>query len=786
VRAHILVKGIVQGVGFRPFIYNLAVSYGLTGWVLNSSEGVHIEVEGEPATVDGFIADITGKAPAMAKIESVDVQRMPPEDEGRGAAEAEGTAPHDFVIRHSEAVEGAYQLVSPDISICDDCLSELFDPNDRRYLYPFINCTNCGPRFTIIEDIPYDRPLTTMRAFTMCPDCQAEYDDPANRRFHAQPNACPVCGPGLRFARAPQSELLFDLPDHPIDATVEALRRGAVVAIKGLGGFHLACDATSEEAVARLRDRKKRFGKPLAVMMDGLETIERYCRVGDEERRIVTSPQRPIVLLKKRTDLAPSVAPHNNYLGVMLPYTPLHYIILRLSGMILVMTSGNLSEEPIAMENEEGLRRLGHIADFFLLHNREIYSRYDDSVVRIIDGQMQFIRRARGFAPFPIRLPEPGDQILAVGPELKNTFCLTKENYAFVSQHIGDMENAETLEHFTNTLALYKRLFRIEPEYLAYDLHPEYLSTKFAMQQDLPKIGTQHHHAHAAGVMVEHGESGPVIGVSLDGTGYGTDGRLWGGEFLVATRDSFERAAHLRYVPMPGGAAAIEKPYRMAFGYLYHLFGPEILERDLALFERMDEGELKLMRQMIEKGINCPLTSSAGRLFDAVSSILGVRDVADYEGQAAIELEMLADFDCDDAYEFDLAVEPTGRNPTDLSEAGGERVASEALVIDPAGVISAILLETDSGVSVSTISSRFHNGVADLIATVCDRIRRRSGEEIVTLSGGVFQNAYLLRKARLRLDRLGFRVLEHKAVPPNDGCIALGQAAIAQARKIAR
>lgn len=769
-RTHILVKGIVQGVGFRPFIYNRARLQGLAGWVLNSSEGVHIEVEGAPATIDAFVADITAKAPPMAKIESVQIEDLEP------------VGFDGFIIRTSEEQEGAYQLVSPDISICDDCLRELFDAKDRRYLYPFINCTNCGPRFTIISDIPYDRPKTTMRTFTMCKDCQAEYDDPADRRFHAQPNACPVCGPSLHFRVAPRNANPLDLPAGPIDATIAALRAGAVVAIKGLGGFHLACDATSEEAVVRLRDRKRRYGKPLAVMMESLETIERYCHVNNKERQVLTSPQRPIVLLAKRTDLALSVAPCNNYTGVMLPYTPLHYVILRASGMVLVMTSGNLSEEPIAMENKEAIRRLGHIADYFLLHDREIYSRYDDSVVRVVDGEMEFMRRARGFAPFPVRLPEPGDQILAVGPELKNTFCLTKESYAFVSQHIGDLENAETLEHFTTTLALYKRLFRIEPTCVAYDLHPEYLSTKLAMELSLPKVGVQHHHAHAAGVMVEHGEKGPVIGVSLDGTGYGTDGNIWGGEFLLATRDRFERVAHLRYVPMPGGAAAIERPYRMAFGYLYYLFGPEVLKRALPLFERVDAGELNLMRQMLDKGINCPLTSSAGRLFDAVSSILGVRDVVDYEGQAAIELEMCADPDSDEAYKFDFALQATGRVPTELSEAGGEHLTDQVIVVDPTTVLARILQETEAGTAISRISARFHNGVANLICDVCVTVRNRSGVDVATLSGGVFQNVYLLRRTRKRLSDAGFAVLLHREVPPNDGCISLGQAAVAQAR----
>ncbi len=770
VRFHILVRGIVQGVGFRPFVYNLARSLSLSGWVLNSSEGVHIEIEGEREAVERFARDLREKAPPMARIESLETEEIDPE------------ALEGFVIKRSEEQEGAYQLVSPDISICDDCLAELFDPADRRYRYPFINCTNCGPRFTIIEDIPYDRPKTTMRSFEMCDDCRREYEDPANRRFHAQPNACPVCGPSLEFVTSEHARGELELPEDPIEATAEALGAGKVVAIKGLGGFHLACDAMNEEAVARLRERKRRYGKPLAVMMDSIETVEEHCRVGEEERRLLSGAQRPIVLLEKLTDLAPSVAPRNKYLGVMLPYTPLHYVILKRSRTVLVMTSGNLSEEPIAMENEEGLRRLGEIADYFLLHDREIYSRYDDSVTRIVDGKLQFVRRARGYAPFPIHLSRPAPQILAVGPEQKSTFCLTKDDYAFVSQHIGDMENAETLEHFTNTLDLYERLFRVTPETVAYDLHPEYLSTKYAIGLDLPRVGVQHHHAHAVAAMAEHGEGGPVIAVSFDGTGYGTDGNLWGGEFLIARPEGFERVGHLRYVPMPGGAAAIHKPYRMAFGYLYHLLGPGVLESRAALFDRIDNSEAVLMRQMLDKQLNSPLTSSMGRLFDAVSSIAGVRDIADYEGQAAIELESFAEEGSTEAYRFEVGWEPVDRVESALSREAGEELGTEKLVADPSRLLGAILREAEPEASISRISTRFHNAVSLLVSDVCERLRERRAIETVVLSGGVFQNVYLLRRCTSILAERGFRVLWHKEVPPNDGCISLGQAACAQAR----
>ncbi len=762
----IVVKGVVQGVGFRPFIYQLAHSRNLKGWVLNSSRGVIIEVEGDQPELESFTKNIEAKAPPLAKVESVDVEELP----------LEGFK--GFSIKHSLEEKEQFLLISPDISICDDCLEELLDRQDRRYRYPFINCTNCGPRFTIIQDIPYDRPKTTMHKFKMCPECQAEYDDPNNRRFHAQPNACPVCGPQLKLVRRGKGEGGRDEIknvecDDPITETIKLLKEGKIVAIKGLGGFHLACDAENEEAVQLLRERKKRYGKPLAVMIYQVDQIREHCHVSPDEEKFLMSPQRPIILLRRGpgSTIAHSVAPGNKYLGVMVPYTPLHYVILAESRMVLVMTSGNITEEPIAMENEEGLRRLGYIADYFLLHNRDIYSRYDDSVARVFDGELMMLRRARSFAPFPIHLPFKSQPILATGPELKNTFCLTKDNYAFVSQHIGDMENLETEEHFKTTLELYRRLFRIDPKIVAYDLHPEYLSTKYAKSvKNVEFVGVQHHFAHTVSCMVENGIKDKVIGISFDGLGYGTDGTIWGGEVLVADWKNFRRAAHLRYVPMVGGAAAIKKPYRMAFGYLYSFFGDDYKNFDLEYLENLNEVEERIMKQQIDKGINSPLTSSCGRLFDAVSSLCRVRDEVFYEGEAAIDLEMLADEDEKGSYPFDIQA--------GMREQGAGS-GDAPLVIDTQPIIEAIIADLKKMGSVPIIAAKFHNTVVEIICEICEQIRDSEEINRVALGGGVFQNFFLFTRTLKKLRSNGFEVYYHKKVPANDGGISLGQAVVA-------
>ena len=749
----ISVRGVVQGVGFRPFVYQLAIRHNLKGWVCNTSGDVKIEVEGEKRALDRFLDELEALAPPLARLEDVSVTNHAPQGYS------------GFEIKHSIAEEGKYQLVSPDIATCEPCLGEVLTPSDRRYRYPFTNCTNCGPRFTIIEDIPYDRPKTTMRSFRMCPQCQREYDNPLDRRFHAQPNACPKCGPSLK---------LVDNAGNPVpcdDALATAatfLKQGKVLAIKGLGGFLLACDATSEKAVKLLRERKRRPFKPLAIMVATLEDVRKHCLVSEKEEELLTSPQCPIVLLRRKqgSSISPSVAPNLKFLGVMLPYTPLHHVLLRETGLPLVMTSGNLSEEPIAKDNDEALRRLKGIPDYFLQHNRDIYSRYDDSVVIVELNKPQIVRRARGYAPYPVHLPFRTKQVLACGAELKNTFCLTKDNYAFVSQHIGDLENLETMEHFEATLELYQKLFRIQPEIVAYDMHPEYLSTKYARslgdkQKELRLVPVQHHHAHIVSCMVENGVADKVIGVSFDGTGYGSDGCIWGGEFFIADYKGFERGGHLEYVPLPGGAAAIERPYRMSISYLLTLFGKDALTPDLAFLKEVSSQELDLIKKQLEKGINSPLTSSCGRLFDAVSALIGIRGKIDYEAQAAIEMEMAADESERGSYLFAI-VERNGVNIVHLKELFG-----------------GIIKDLKSGVSQAGIAMKFHRTMAAVVVQMCQRLAKISGIKKVALSGGVFQNRLLLRLTAAALGEVGFEVLTHSKVPTNDGGVSLGQAVIA-------
>ncbi len=757
--ARVSARGIVQGVGFRPFVYQLATKYNLNGWVRNTSEDVKIEVEGEIKALKCFLAELQNNAPPLALIEGVSITYHPPAGYTK------------FEIRHSTVEMGKYQLVSPDIATCQACLKEIFHPDDRRYRYPFTNCTNCGPRFTIIMDMPYDRSNTTMRSFPMCPDCQAEYDNPLDRRFHAQPNACPKCGPRVE---------LLDASGTPIETSDvifvagQLLKEGKILAIKGLGGFLLACDATDEKTVRLLRQRKRRPFKPLAIMVANLDQAKSYCYISEAEERLLISPQSPIVLMRWRPEstISQAVAPNLKYLGVMLPYTPLHHLLLRESGLPLVMTSGNISEEPICKDNDEALRRLSGIADYFLVHNRDIYARYDDSVAFVEKGTVQLTRRARSYAPYPIHLKFCAGQVLGCGAEEKNTFCLTRDNYAFISQHIGDMENLETMEHFESTLSLYKKLFRIEPEVVAHDMHPEYLSTKYALElgsqnSQLKLIQVQHHHAHIVSCMVDNEVMTPVIGVALDGTGYGSDGHIWGGEFLVVDYKGFTRMGHLEYLPLPGGAAAVKKPYRTAIGYLLKLLGEDAVSpvsHKLALFAQVDKMEIDFIKRQVQGGLNSPLNSSMGRLFDAVSALLGIRGEIDYEGQAAIELEMAA-YDCDRMADKGY--------PYYIAERGGVNI------IQLAGLFSAVVEDLSQGVSEGIISAKFHNTVALMIADMSQLIARKTGISQVALSGGVFQNRLLLRKVLPLLESAGFSVLTHKRVPCNDGGISLGQAVIA-------
>jgi len=742
VRTAVRVEGVVQGVGFRPFVHALATGLGLTGLVGNDLDGVFAEVEGPAAAISEFLRRLERDAPPLARVERVTTTAVPP----RRSAE--------FVIAASDAGSGLRRtLVSADTATCADCLRELGDPADRRHRYPFINCTNCGPRFTIVRDVPYDRPLTTMAPFTMCERCAAEYHDPADRRFHAQPACCPACGPRLSLGDA----------QDPLQAAAELLRYGRVLAVKGLGGYHLAADAACEPAVAALRQRKHREDKPFAVMAADLAAAAALAEVDEAAAALLTSPARPIVLLPRReraepgAAVAPATAPGNRQLGIMLPYTPLHHLLLAAVARPIVLTSGNVSDEPIAYRDDEARETLKDIADAFLTHDRAIHVRTDDSVARTFRGRPMLVRRSRGYVPEPITtatttsFPRP---VLACGAELKNTFCLARGRHAFVSHHIGDLENAETLRSFTEGIAHFRRLFDIDPQVVAYDLHPEYLSTKYALElEDVDLEGVQHHHAHIASCLADNGEEGPVIGVAFDGTGYGPDGTIWGGEFLAAGLAAFERGGHLAPVPMPGGAAAIRQPWRMAAAYVND---PQVALRH--------PDQWSAVVTMAARGVNSPLTSSAGRLFDAAAALLGVRDSINYEGQAAIELEQLADPAEAEAY-------PAGLE-------GGEG----PFTIRGSDLLHAVIEDRTDGVPAPVIAARFHHGVAALIEAGCLLMRERHGLATVALSGGVFQNLLLLNATVGRLEARGFRVLLHGRVPCNDGGISLGQALVAATR----
>ena len=753
VRRQIEVSGIVQGVGFRPYIYRLATTRKLSGTIRNTSAGVTIEIQGPQEAVEDFLTCLPAEAPPLSRITGFVVHDVA----------CNGDA--DFRIVHSHAGEEVRTLISPDVAICNDCLRELVDPGDRRYRYPFINCTNCGPRFTIVRDIPYDRPSTSMAVFPMCPVCQAEYDDPLNRRFHAQPNACWKCGPHVelwdRFGRKVNCR-------DPIAEAASALRAGSIVAVKGLGGFHLAADAISRAAVSLLRLRKRRVEKPFAIMVPDVAAAEDACEVDDAARRALESIQRPIVLLPKRipNSIPEGVAPFNRYLGVFLPYAPLHYLLLREGGFkALVMTSGNLSEEPIAIDNHEAITRLGALADYFLVHNRDILLRCDDSVVRVSSGTTQQLRRSRGFVPVPVFLKDAQPSVLAVGGELKNTICLIKRNHAFLSQHIGDLENAESYRFFGEAIEHLKRILEIQPEIVAYDLHPDYFSTKWARQQSGTKlVGVQHHHAHVASCMAENHLDGEVIGFALDGTGYGTDGHIWGGEVLLADYCGFKRAAHFEYVPLPGGAAAIREPWRMAVSYLAYHFGKEFLGFGIPFVRQLDTPKTNLILRMIEQRINSPLTSSCGRLFDAVAALAGIRQEVNYEAQAAIELEMaISPSDSEDAYSFDMV---PGEDPWII----GTRPLF-------AGIVSDLTKHATRG----DISRRFHNGLVQIFVRIAELVREKTGVRKVCLSGGAFNNAYLAQQLESRLSQIGFEVFTHEEVPAGDGGLSLGQAVIATA-----
>ncbi len=771
------IQGIVQGVGFRPFVFRLAHELDLTGWVRNTPAGVELEIQGTDDKLDTFDFLLRSDLPPLAQVTSHLRTDVPVGDDNTFAILPSGTGTADIQI-------------APDSALCSDCLRELFDPADRRYRYPFITCTNCGPRYSIITGIPYDRPNTTMAAFPLCPDCLREYRNPLDRRFHAQPIACHSCGPQVRLVKSPsptqQMEGIKLLPpagggwegggDAAILQAIQLLKNGAILALKGIGGYHLAVDACNHVAVGRLRERKKRDEKPFAVMVPSLEAARELALMNEMEERLLRSPEAPIIIVRKRPDIPLSalIAPDNGWLGLMLPYAPLHHLLMRGNFKALVMTSGNISDEPVAFEDRDALQRLAGIADYFLLHDRPIHIRSDDSVMRVFQGKPLFYRRARGYAPRAITLPFTVPPLLAAGAELKSAVCLADGNRAVLSQHIGDLRNQTTFDSFCHTVTHLSDILAIKPGMVASDLHPDYLSSRFAEDSGVPLTRVQHHHAHLASCMAENGLDGDVIGVIFDGTGYGSDGTIWGGEFLVGGYDDFRRAGHFRPAPLPGGDAAVREPWRMAMAYLYQALGDAAFAINHPVARILPDGERPLFTRMLQRGINSPLTSSCGRLFDAVAALLNVRHTVSYDGQGAIELEALAEM-------ADYAKSP-------LSQRGEYRYAvtneDGPLRIDFSPMFLEILTDIDAGIRTAVIACRFHQTVATVTTDVCLRISESTGLDRVILSGGVFQNRLLSEMIYTALTQKGLKVFTHSLVPPNDGGIALGQAAIAGRRGI--
>jgi hydrogenase maturation protein HypF len=752
IRARLEISGIVQGVGFRPFIYRLAKAYGLTGHVANTAAGVIIEIDGTALEIDRFTQAITREKPPLASIEELQVVRaeIGPGDTRRG-----------FQIDGSISAGKKIGPITPDSDVCDNCLAELFDPADRRYLYPFINCTDCGPRYTLIEKTPYDRPLTAMKHFELCESCQAEYSDPLDRRFHAQATCCPVCGPAVMLTEPDGQEVKVS---DPVRLAADLLQAGKILAVKGIGGFHLAVNAVDRKAIAILREKKGRPDKPLAVMAANLDQIKSFASFTLDEQKFLSGRAKPIVLLPQNSPfpLAINVAPDNRFVGVMLPYTPIHHLLFHYHAFqALVMTSGNLSGSPVVKDNDEALAKLANIADYFLLHDRQIVTQADDSVIRMSGSYPAIYRRARAFVPSVVKLKQNAGRTLALGAIIKNTICMTKEKEAFLSQHIGDLDNRDTQLHQINISRHFQSLLRIEPDLLVHDLHPDYPGSRFASSQtDLPTIGVQHHHAHAVSCMAEHGLAGPVIALTLDGNGYGPDHTVWGGEVLLAYHHTYKRLAHLSTVAMPGGDAAIREPWRMAFSHLYRTFGPEYKELNLQmLHDRRDKADI--MQQMIDRSFNSPLTSSCGRLFDSVAALLGLRHTVSFEGQAAAELEMLLEPNNSDSSSYPFEIIKSDDKPWLLS-------------VNP--IISAIVQEILAHKEPHSISKRFHNTLAALFTKVILEIREQKQINQVVLSGGVFQNLNLHQQLKTNLAGLSFAVYSHEQVPTNDGGIALGQA----------
>ncbi|MBA7558902.1 Carbamoyltransferase HypF [subsurface metagenome] len=796
------VIGIVQGVGFRPFVYNLAKKHNLHGYILNNPDGVLIEIAGESGAIDSFLDELERCAPPLSRIHQIKRNHHAAFKNRQEFLDRY----KDFEIRESVRGNHPRALISPDICICEECLNELFDRKNRRYLYPFINCTNCGPRFTIINGLPYDRPQTTMAGFAMCPICRSEYTDSENRRFHAQPNACVICGPTISLLDCDCSPIAGD----PVLTAIDLLKKGHVLAVKGLGGFHLAVDASNDRAVKKLRKRKNREEKPLALMTGTISGAKRLIEIDPIEERALCGRERPI-LLAPRCDtegvISSHVAPDNRYLGVMLPYTPLHYLLFfypqaggNYSGgepifRALVMTSGNLSEEPICKDNDEALKRLAGIADAYLVHNRDIFIQCDDSVVNVSGNDLVHIRRSRGYVPVPVFIKEPAARILAVGGEMKNTLCFIDGRRAFMSQHIGDLENSSTLAVFQKSVDHFKNILKLESDIYAYDLHPDYLSTKYVFNilrerttEEICAVGVQHHHAHIAAVLAEHGHNEPVIGFSMDGTGYGMDGAVWGGEALLCTPETFVRAAHLDYVPMPGSAAAIREPWRMALSYLKSAYNDRWKQLKLPCLEQVSASNLDILDQAISAGLNCPSTSSLGRLFDAVASILDIGHYASFEGQLALMLEMLA-AETTKGIVFPYEIKAAKPEKYDdypvlhgisLDMSGNHDVPlSNGYMIDYKSLIRAITEGMISGEDRRELALSFHLTLLKSFLDIGDRLRDETGIDTVVLAGGCWQNRILYSRFPAMLKENGFTVLLNSQIPPNDGGLALGQAYIA-------
>lgn len=750
-RLQIEVEGLVQGVGFRPFVVQLATRLGVTGTVRNDGRGVVISAQSDPATLDLFLAALQADAPPLARIERWQSTPLPLLPAGS-----------DFVILASSGDGARVAAIAPDAHLCDDCLAELLDPHDRRYHYPFINCTNCGPRFSLITGIPYDRPQTTMADFPLCPACSAEYEDPASRRYHAQPIACPACGPHLSLAAGDGTPLAGD----PLATAVALLRAGQIVAIKGLGGYHLAVDAGNDAAVARLRQRKARDEKPFALMVPSLAAAAALAEISRAEARLLSSVERPIVLLstKDHPDLSPRIAPGNRYLGIMLPYTPLHHLLFVLGEFrALVMTSGNPSDAPIAFDDAQALADLGTIADAFLRHDRRIHTRIDDSIARVLANKPLLLRRARGYVPRAILLPVPAPPLLALGGELKNTLCLTRNERAYLSQHLGDLGNLESCAAHVTMTAHLQKLLELHPGVVVHDLHPDYQTTRLAEAMvGVQRLAVQHHHAHLASCLAENGVGGPALGVIFDGLGYGADGTIWGGEFLLGDLRTFRRVGYFTPTPLPGGDLATREPWRMALAYLQQAFGRDYPR--LPFLQEIAPRDEALLVMMIEKRLNSPLSSSCGRLFDAVAALVGLRNRISYEGQAAIELEMIAAHGDYPPYPYTL------------------HCVADAIVFAPQGMIRGIVADLIAGVPVAQISARFHATLVAVVGEICARVRAETGINTIALSGGVMQNRLLTETIIARLEQEDFLVLTHSLVPPNDGGLSLGQAAVAAAQ----